>query len=38
MQVDLVMASEKAGQGFSVPGSPAIGGERAISTRIYIKP
>src|SRR5262249_13549487 len=28
MQVDLVMASEKAGQGFSVPGSPADVGPR----------
>ena len=37
MQVDLVMASEKAGQGFSVPGSPAESGPRNLHADIYIK-
>ena len=36
MQVDLVMASEKGGQGFSVPGSPADG-ERGLHADMYIK-
>ena len=37
MQVDLVMASEKAGQGFSVPGSPAESGPRNLHADVYIK-
>jgi len=37
MQVDLVMASEKAGQGFSVPGSPADSGPRNLHADMYIK-
>jgi hypothetical protein len=37
MQVDLMMASEKAGQGFSVPGSPADGGPRNLHADMYIK-
>jgi hypothetical protein len=37
MQVDLVMASEKAGQGFSVPGSPAETGPRNLHADMYIK-
>jgi hypothetical protein len=37
MQVDLVMASEKAGQGFSVPGSPAESGPRNLHADMYIK-
>ena len=37
MQVDLVMASEKTGQGFSVPGSPAESGPRNLHADIYIK-
>lgn len=37
MQVDLVMASEKEGQGFSVPGSPADSGERNLHADIYMK-
>jgi hypothetical protein len=37
MQVDLVMASEKAGQGFSVPGSPADNGPRNLHADVYIK-
>jgi hypothetical protein len=37
MQVDLVMASEKAGQGFSVPGSPADNGPRNLHADMYIK-
>lgn len=37
MQVDLVMASEKDGQGFSVPGSPADSGDRNLHADIYIK-
>jgi hypothetical protein len=37
MQVDLVMASEKSGQGFSVPGSPADSGPRNLHADMYIK-
>jgi hypothetical protein len=37
MQVDLVMASEKNGQGFSVPGSPADTGARNLHADVYIK-
>ena len=37
MQVDLVMASEKSGQGFSVPGSPADNGPRNLHADMYIK-
>ncbi len=37
MQVDLVMAPEKEGQGFSVPGSPADSGERNLHADVYIK-
>jgi hypothetical protein len=37
MQVDLVMASEKAGQGFSVPGSPADTSSRNLHADMYIK-
>ena len=37
MQVDLMMASEKAGQGFSVPGSPAESGPRNLHADMYIK-
>ncbi len=37
MQVDLVMAPEKEGQGFSVPGSPADSGDRNLHADIYIK-
>jgi hypothetical protein len=37
MQVDLVMASEKAGQGFSVPGSPTETGPRNLHADMYIK-
>lgn len=37
MQVDLVTASEKAGQGFSVPGSPADSGPRNLHADMYIK-
>ncbi len=37
MQVDLVMASEKGGQGFSVPGSPADSGDRNLHADMYIK-
>ncbi|HEX4342187.1 MAG TPA: pectinesterase family protein [Verrucomicrobiae bacterium] len=37
MQVDLVMASEKSGQGFSVPGSPAESGPRNLHADMYIK-
>ncbi|HVM62421.1 MAG TPA: pectinesterase family protein [Verrucomicrobiae bacterium] len=37
MQVDLTMASEKAGQGFSVPGSPADSGPRNLHADMYIK-
>ena len=37
MQVDLVMASEKAGQGFAVPGSPADSGPRNLHADVYIK-
>jgi hypothetical protein len=37
MQVELVMASEKAGQGFSVPGSPADEGPRNLHADMYIK-
>jgi hypothetical protein len=37
MQVDLVMASEKGGQGFSVPGSPADIGPRNLHADMYIK-
>ena len=37
MQVDLVMASEKTGQGFAVPGSPADSGPRNLHADVYIK-
>jgi hypothetical protein len=37
MQVDLIMASEKGGQGFSVPGSPADSGPRNLHADMYIK-
>ncbi|MGD1276934.1 MAG: pectinesterase family protein [Tepidisphaeraceae bacterium] len=37
MQVDLVMAAEKAGAVFSVPGSPADSGARNLHSDIYIK-
>jgi hypothetical protein len=37
MQVDLVMASEKGGQGFSVPGSPADNGPRNLHADMFIK-
>jgi len=37
MQVDLMMASEKGGQGFSVPGSPADSGPRNLHADMYIK-
>jgi hypothetical protein len=37
MQVNLVMASEKAGQGFAVPGSPADTGEHNLHADMYIK-
>ena len=37
MQVDLMMASEKDGQGFSVPGSPADSGPRNLHADMYIK-
>jgi pectinesterase len=37
MQIDLVMASEKTGQGFSVPGSPADSGPRNLHADMYIK-
>jgi hypothetical protein len=37
MQVDLVMASEKAGQGFAVPGSPADSGPHNLHADMYIK-
>jgi len=37
MQVDLVMASEKTGQGFSVPGSPAESGPRNLHADVYLK-
>ena len=36
-QVDLMMASEKGGQGFSVPGSPADSGPRNLHADMYIK-
>jgi hypothetical protein len=38
MQVDLVMTPDKtAGQGFSIPGSPAETGQRNLHSDIYIK-
>ena len=37
MQIDLMMASEKDGQGFSVPGSPADSGPRNLHADMYIK-
>ncbi|HEY3761938.1 MAG TPA: pectinesterase family protein [Verrucomicrobiae bacterium] len=37
MQVDLVMASEKEGQGFSVPGSPDESDPRSLYADMYIK-
>jgi len=37
MQVDLVMASEKEGQGFSVPGSPDANDPRSLYADMYIK-
>jgi hypothetical protein len=37
MQVDLVMASEKDGQGFSVPGSPDENDPRSLYADMYIK-
>ncbi len=37
MQVDLVTASEKAGQGFAVPGSPADTGAHNLHADMYIK-
>jgi hypothetical protein len=38
MQIDLVMTPDKtAGQGFSVPGSPAETGQRNLHSDIYIK-
>ena len=37
MQVDLVMASEKEGQGFSVPGSPVENDPHSLYGDIYIK-
>jgi hypothetical protein len=38
MQVDLVMTPDKtAGQGFSVPGSPAETGQRNLHSDVYIK-
>jgi hypothetical protein len=38
MQVDLVMSPDKtAGQGFSVPGSPAETGPRNLHSDVYIK-
>jgi hypothetical protein len=37
MQVDLVMASEKDGQGFSVPGSPNENDAHSLYADMYIK-
>jgi hypothetical protein len=37
IQVDLVMASEKEGQGFSVPGSPVENDPRSLYADMYIK-
>jgi hypothetical protein len=38
MQIDLVMTPDKtAGQGFSIPGSPAETGERNLHSDVYIK-
>jgi hypothetical protein len=37
MQVDLVTASEKQGQGFAVPGSPADTGAHNLHADMYIK-
>jgi hypothetical protein len=37
MQVDLMTASEKDGQGFSVPGSPSDAGSRNLHADMYIK-
>jgi hypothetical protein len=38
MQIDLVMTPDKtAGQGFSVPGSPAETGQRNLHSDVYIK-
>lgn len=37
MQMDLVMASEKDGQGFSVPGSPDENDPRSLYADMYIK-
>ena len=37
MQVDLVMASEKEGQGFSVPGSPDENDAHSLYADMYIK-
>jgi hypothetical protein len=37
MQVDLLMASEKEGQGFSVPGSPVENDAHSLYADMYIK-
>ncbi len=37
MQVDLTMASEKDGQGFSIPGSPSDSSPRNLHADMYIK-